>query len=161
TGMIATNWACGTNRGGSFGRANPDVEVVIADPNGDPAPPGTDGELVVRSTATMIGYWNDEAATAAALIEGWFQTGDLAYQDQDGYLWFRGRKKEIIISGDENISPQEVEDILYQHRSVREAGVVGTTDPILGERVIGFVSCWPGLNVTANELIAFVEKRLA
>jgi long-chain acyl-CoA synthetase len=161
TGMIATNWACGTNRDGSFGRAAPEVEVVIIDSNRDPAPPGTEGEMVVRSTATMLGYWKDEAATAAALIDGWFQTGDLAQQNQDGYLWFRGRKKEIIISGDANVSPLEVEGILYQHSSVREAGVVGATDALLGERVVAFVSCWPRLKVTANELIAFVEKRLA
>ena len=161
TGMIAANLACSPERVGSLGRPAPEVEVVVKDSNGHSAPAGTEGELVVRSAAIMIGYWKDQAATAAALIDGWFHTGDLACQDQDGYLWFRGRKKEIIISGDENISPQEVEDTLYQHRSVREAGVTGTPDPNVGERVIAFVSCWPDVTVTANELIDFVEQRLA
>jgi acyl-CoA synthetase (AMP-forming)/AMP-acid ligase II len=161
TGVIATNWACGTNRHGSFGRAAPEVDVAIIDTNGDAAPPGTEGEMVVRSPANMIGYWNDPIATAGALVDGWFHTGDLVSQDPDGYLCFRGRKKEIIVSGDTNVSPQEVEAILYQHSSVREAGVVGAADAILGERVVAFVSRWPHLKVTANELIVFVEKRLA
>jgi long-chain acyl-CoA synthetase len=109
----------------------------------------------------MIGYWNDPIATAGALVNGWFHTGDLVSQDPDGHLWFRGRKKEIIVRGGANVSPQEVEAIFYQHGGVREAGVVGAIDPIWGERVVAFVSRRSGQAVTAEELIAFVAKRLA
>ena len=95
------------------------------------------------------------------MVNGWFHTGDLVFQDPDGHLWFRGRKKEIIVRGGANVSPQEVEAIFYQHGGVREAGVVGAIDPIWGERVVAFVSRPPGQTVTADELIAFVARRLA
>ena len=161
TGVIAANWNPGPNHVGSFGRAAPGVEIALTDDNGDPVPFGLDGEMIVRSAANMIGYWSDQVATAAALIDGWFHTGDFAYQDPDGYLWFRGRKKEIIVRGGANVSPQEVESVLYQHDAVREVGVVGVSDVIWGERVVAFVDRRPGRAVTADELIAFMAKRLA
>jgi long-chain acyl-CoA synthetase len=161
TGVIAANWGCGAKQIGSFGRAAPGVEVVVIDANRDLVSFGTEGEMIVRSPANMIGYWNDPSATAGALINGWFHTGDLVSQDPSGYLSFRGRKKEIIVRGGANVSPQEVEAIFYQHGGVREAGVVGGIDPIWGERVVAFVSRRPSWPVTAEELIAFVEKRLA
>jgi acyl-CoA synthetase (AMP-forming)/AMP-acid ligase II len=117
--------------------------------------------MIVRSPANMIGYWNDPVATAGALVNGWFHTGDLVSQDPDGHLWFRGRKKEIIVRGGANVSPKEVEAIFYQHGGVREAGVVGAIDPIWGERVVAFVSRRSSQAVTAEELIDFVAKRLA
>jgi acyl-CoA synthetase (AMP-forming)/AMP-acid ligase II len=88
-------------------------------------------EIVVRSAANCIGYWNDPTATEALLRGGWLHTGDLAARDCDGYVWFRGRKKEIIVRGGSNVSPQEVEEVLNQHPAVLEAGVVGAEDPIL------------------------------
>ena len=161
TGVIAANWACVTNNVGSFGRAAPGVDIAVIDANGEDAPFGTEGEMAVRSSANMLGYWNDHAATSAALVDGWFHTGDLVHRDPAGYLWFRGRKKEIIVRGGANVSPQEVEAILYQHTSVREAGVVGATDAIWGERIVAFVSRRLHVAVTVSELIAFVAKRLA
>ena len=161
TGLIAANWACEAKRIGSFGRAAPGVAVGVIDANGDPVSFGTEGEMIVRSPANMIGYWNDPVATAGALVNGWFHTGDLVSQDPDGHLWFRGRKKEIIVRGGANVSPKEVEAIFYQHGGVREAGVVGAIDPIWGERVVAFVSRRSSQAVTAEELIDFVAKRLA
>jgi long-chain acyl-CoA synthetase len=161
TGMIAANWACGPKQIGSFGRAVPEVEVAVIDANGDPVSFGTEGEMIVRSPANLIGYWNDPIATAGALVNGWFHTGDLVSREPDGHLWFRGRKKEIIVRGGVNVSPQEVEAIFYQHGGVWEAGVVGAFDPIWGERVVAFVSRRPGQAVEAEELITFVAKRLA
>jgi long-subunit acyl-CoA synthetase (AMP-forming) len=115
TGAIAANWSPEANPVGSCGRAAPGLEVALIDANGDPIPSGAEGEMIVRSAANMVGYWNDPVATATALVNGWFHTGDLAYQDPDGYLWFRGRKKELIVRGGANVSPQEVEAVLCQH----------------------------------------------
>jgi long-chain acyl-CoA synthetase len=161
TGVIAANWGCETKQFGSFGRAAPGVDVAVIDTNGDPVSFGTEGEMVVRSPANMMGYWNDPIATTGALVNGWFNTGDLVSQDADGHLWFRGRKKEVIVRGGANVSPQEVEAICYQHGAVGEAGVIGAIDPIWGERVVAFISRQPGQAVTAEELIAFVARRLA
>jgi long-chain acyl-CoA synthetase len=159
--VIAANWGCEAKQIGSSGRAAPGVDVAVIDANGDPVSFGSEGEMIVHSPANMIGYWNDPIATAGALVNGWCHTGDLVSQDPDGHLWFRGRKKEIIVRGGANVSPQEVEAIFHQHGGVREAGVVGAIDPIRGERVVAFVSRRPGQAVTAEELIAFVAKRLA
>jgi long-chain acyl-CoA synthetase len=82
----------------------------------------------VRSPANCAGYWNDPAATGALLRNGWLHAGDLGSRDSDGYFWFQGRKKTIIIRGGSNISPQEVEEVLYQHPQVFEAGVIGIPD---------------------------------
>jgi long-chain acyl-CoA synthetase len=161
TGVIAASLDCGAIRVGSFGRAAPGVEIAVIDANGDRTDIGAEGEMVVYSPANMIGYWNDQTATATALIGGWFHTGDLVSQDADGHLWFRGRKKEIIVRGGANVSPQEVEAVLYQHSGVREAGVVGALDVVWGERIVAFVDRRPGREVTADELMAFVAKRLA
>jgi long-chain acyl-CoA synthetase len=109
----------------------------------------------------MIGYWQEPDATAAAVRNGWFHTGDLASCDADGVYWFAGRKKEIIIRGGSNVSPQEVEAVLYQHPAVREVGVVGRRDDVWGEVVVAFVVLRSGQPVTEAKLIDFARKRLA
>jgi long-chain acyl-CoA synthetase len=160
-GAVAANWSQESRHQGAFGWPAPGVEVAIVDRSGNPVPDGTEGEMIVRSAANMIGYWNDPDGTAKALRDGWFYTGDLVHQDMNGYLWFRGRKKEIIVRGGSNISPQEVEAVLYQHNGVLDAGVVGMPDAMWGERVVAFVSRKPRRKVSAKELIAFVAGRLA
>jgi long-chain acyl-CoA synthetase len=160
TGLIAANWPGMARRVGSFGRTVAGVEIMVADANGDPVPVGAEGEMLVRSASNMAGYWNDPGATEKALKDGWLHTGDLVCQDCEGYLWFQGRKKEIIVRGGSNVSPQEVEAVLYQHASVREAGVVGVPDELWGERVVAFVGR-QHQGVTADELIAFAARRLA
>src|SRR5262249_13860970 len=118
TGLVAGNWRGLAEPAGSFGRTAPCVDVAIMDARGCAVSAGTEGEMYVRTAALMVGYWNDSSATEAALASGWFRTGDLACQDLDGYLWFKGRKKEIIVRGGSNVSPQEVEAVLYQHPAV-------------------------------------------
>ena len=109
----------------------------------------------------MIGYWNDPEATAATIRNGWLSTGDLARVDEDGYYWFVGRKKEIIVRGGSNISPLEVEEALYQHPAVREAGVVGSPDAALGEVVRAFVALKNGATASEQELKDFLGGRIA
>jgi long-chain acyl-CoA synthetase len=158
-GIVAANWSVSAPVRGSCGSAMPDVEIAIADATRDVR--GASGECIVRSPGMMIGYWRDPDATAAVVKDGWFHTGDLMRQDSMGYLWFEGRRKEIIIRGGSNIAPQEVEAALYQHPGVLEAGVVGVPDPAWGERVVAFVSRTPGSGIQADELIAFVGGRLS
>jgi long-chain acyl-CoA synthetase len=159
TGPVAVNWSGAADRLGSFGRAVPGVEIRVAGETGDPAAVG-EGEMIVRSAGTMAGYWNDGAATEAAVRHGWYHTGDLIRRDAEGYLWFLGRKKEIIVRGGANISPSEVEAALYQHGDVRDAAVVGVPDAGWGERVVAFVSRQPRKTVTAHTLMAHLEERL-
>ena len=161
TGLVALNWSDAASRVGSFGRPIHGVDIAIVDDNGAPVSAGTEGELLVRSSSNMAGYWNDPVATNLALEHGWFHSGDLVREDCEGFLWFGGRKKEVIVRGGSNISPREVEAVLYQHDAVSEAGVVGPPDEIWGQRVVAFVSRRPGQAVSADQLIAFVAERLA
>jgi long-chain acyl-CoA synthetase len=101
------------------------------------------------------------ASAQAALRDGWLHTGDLASRDADGYYWFKGRKKEIIIRGGSNISPQEVEEALYRHPAVLEAGVVGDPDPVHGEQVVAFVTVRSGQAVDEKALRQFARQMLA
>jgi long-chain acyl-CoA synthetase len=135
--------------------------VRVLDFEGAPVPEGETGELWVHSPANFIGYWNDPAATDAALVDGWLRTGDLVRRNADGFLWFDGRCKEIIIRCGSNISPQEVEEALYQHPAVMEAGVIGVPDEVLGERVVACVTLRDGRAAEEQELIDFARERLA
>jgi acyl-coenzyme A synthetase/AMP-(fatty) acid ligase len=139
TAPVDFSWPAAAAGPGSFGRALPGIEITVADKNGNPAAT-VEGEMMVSSPGTMIGYWNDRAATEAALRDGWYHSGDLIRRDPEGYLWFVGRKKEIIVHGGANVSPTEVEAALHQHAGVRDAAVVGAPDVAWGERVIAFVS---------------------
>jgi long-chain acyl-CoA synthetase len=125
---------------GSLGVVYRGVEVRIVDADGHPVPDSEPGELLVRSPAVCSAYWKNPEGTAEALCGGWFRTGDLVSRDADGYYWFRGRLKEIIIRGGSNISPQEVEEALYTHPSVLEAGVVGLPHDVWGEMVVAVVA---------------------
>lgn len=146
-------------RSGSIGL--PVASIRIVDANGNDMGPGGIGEMIVRSPANCIGYWNDPEATARLFEGGWLHTGDLASRDDDGYLWFKGRLKQIIILGGSNISPQEVEEALYQHPAVLEAGVVGQPDPIFGEIVVAFISLRERRQARQDELIAHARTLLA
>jgi long-chain acyl-CoA synthetase len=148
-------------RVGSIGWPGEGISVRLVDSGGRDVKPGDVGEICIQGLHLMTGYWQDPDAATAAIRDGWFYTGDLASCDRDGFYWFAGRKKEIIIRGGSNISPQEVEAALYQHSAVREAAVVGRPDPIWGESVIAFVALRSGHTVTESELIAFARERLA
>jgi long-chain acyl-CoA synthetase len=146
---------------GSVGPPLVGMEVRIVDDSGAELPRGEIGELTVRTAVKMLGYWNDPAATAATLRDGWLHTGDLARQDEDGHCWFAGRKKEIIVRGGSNIAPQEVEDVLLQHPAIFQAGVVGMPDPELGESVIAFVSLREPAECCERELLDFARRFLS
>jgi long-chain acyl-CoA synthetase len=148
-------------RPGSLGRALPQIEWRLIDDRGCEVRPGEVGQVTVRSALVCAGYWNDRDATAAAIKDGWLHTGDLARQDADGFYWFAGRSKEIIIRGGSNVSPQEVEEALYQHPAVREAAVVGKPDERWGEVIVAFIALKDGASLTKDELIAFAAGRIA
>jgi long-chain acyl-CoA synthetase len=151
----------GAIRPGSLGLPDPLVKLAIVDCNDTQLPDGEIGEIVVRSPANCAGYWNDPPATDALLRNGWLHTGDLGSRDSDGYFWFQGRKKESIIRAGSNISPQEVEEVLYQHPQVFEAGVIGIPDPADGELVVAFVSLRNGAAVSEQALREHARTYLA
>jgi long-chain acyl-CoA synthetase len=149
------------NRVGSIGLVSRGMAVRLVDSQSRDVPPGEVGEVIVKSAAMTVGYWQNPAATAELIRDGWLYTGDLAKVDADGYYWFVSRRKEIIIRGGSNISPLEVEAILYQHPAVREAGVIGIPDDTFGETVKAFVALKPSTTATVAELRAFMGDRLA
>lgn len=151
----------GASRAGSIGQVVRGVEIRLVDSEGNDVAEGEPGELLVRSPAVCQGYWNDPAATAEALTDGWFHTGDLVSRDADGYYWFRGRKKEIIIRGGSNISPQEVEEALYRHPEILEAGVVGMPHPVWGEQVVAFVALREGGSAEEEGIRSHAREHLA
>jgi len=146
---------------GSIGLAVPGVEVRIVDRHGHNVPTGETGEILVRSPANCVGYWNDPAATACLFEDGWMHTGDLASRDEDGFYWFKGRLKQLIIRGGSNISPQEVEEALLQHPAVLEAGVVGAPHAIYSEVPVAAVALRACHYVNEDELRAHARTLLA
>ena len=151
----------GKMRSGSIGVPLEGVLLRVVDVDGNEVKPGGVGELTVKSPGITIGYWNNPEATAEALRDGWLYTGDLVKQDVEGYYWFAGRKKELILRGGSNISPQEVEAVLYQHPAVAEAGVIGIPDETWGEVVVAYVARKERVSATEAELIEFVKKQTA
>jgi long-chain acyl-CoA synthetase len=151
----------GERRPGSIGKPFGDVRIRLEDTNGNEVPDGEVGEIVVHSGAVTLGYWNDPENTRKALKGGGMHTGDLARRDADGFLWFTGRSKDIIIRGGSNISPGEVEDVLYAHPAVYEAGVVGIPCPELGQRVRAYVALKPGAQATDRDLMDWAARKIA
>jgi long-chain acyl-CoA synthetase len=151
----------GNLRMGSIGQACPGMTIRLVDDAGKDVALGSVGEILVRSDAAMIGYWQDPEATESTMAGGFIHTGDLGRLDEDGYYWFLGRKKQIIIRAGSNISPLEVEDALYQHPAVGECGVVGVPDPAVGEAVWAFVALSNDQAISAEELQGIVRERIA
>jgi fatty-acyl-CoA synthase len=120
-----------------------------------------EGEVLARSNVVMDGYWNQPEATAAAIVDGWFHTGDGGDVDDESYLMISDRKKDVIISGGENVSSIEVEDVLFQHPAVAEVAVIGVPDDKWGELVTALVVVAPGSEASPDDLIAFCRERLA
>lgn len=162
TGPTVCNPA-GAVRPGSVGKALGGVEVRVVDSNGKDFSAGQIGEIAVRSPAIFAGYWDDPKATKEVLRDGWLYSGDLARRDADGYLWFEGRKKEIIVRDGLNISPQEVEEAFYSHPAVLEVAVIGVPDPVgvHGDRVLAFVSLRDSMAANEEELREHAVQRLA
>lgn len=137
--LVAINPLKGTRKPGSIGVDIPGVKSKVVDVEGNELPRGVVGELAVQGPNVMRGYLNMPEATAAALIDGWFYTGDLAEMDEEGYIYIVDRKKDIVIVGGYNVYPREVEEVLYQHPSIIEASVVGVPDDGYGEIVKAYV----------------------
>jgi amino acid adenylation domain-containing protein len=154
------------SRPGSVGIAIPGTEAYVVDEQGCKAPPGTVGELVIRGAHVMKGYWGDPEATERALRPGPFPwekvlyTGDLFRADEEGFLYFVGRKDDIIKSRGEKVSPKEVESVLYEMPGVREAAVIGVPDPVLGMAIKAVVVADAQARLTERDVIRHCAKRL-
>lgn len=145
----------------SCGRIGIFAEVKIIDDNNEEVPNGEVGEITAKGSLVMKGYWNNEKATADTLRDGWLQTGDLGWRDDQGYIHIVDRKKDVIISGGVNIYPREVEEVLNLHAGVKETCVVGMPDDKWGENVIAFVVPNGKEEVTAEQLIELCKENLA
>jgi long-chain acyl-CoA synthetase len=146
---------------GSIGTPIRDVEMRVVDEADQQVAQGEVGEIVIRGPNVMKGYWQRPEATAEAVREGWFHTGDLARVDEEGYFYIVDRKKDLIIRGGYNIYPREIEEVLYEHPAVAEAAVIGLPHPALGEEVGAAVALKPGAAVSPEELRDYVKSQVA
>jgi len=137
---------------GSSGWPCPGFELSIVDEHDRPLPPLTPGEVCIKGPSITPGYWNDPQATRETVRNGWFHTGDVGHVDNDGYLYITDRKKDLIIKGGENISPREIEEVMYMHPAVAEAAVVGIPDDYLGEEICAVVQLRPGVSPSPEEI---------
>ena len=159
--LISMNPPSGINKLGSVGCIAPGCVVSIKDDNGNEVRPGQEGILWAKAAYRMTGYWNNPEATEEVVRDGWLNTGDVMKADEDGYLWFCGRKKQIIVHDASNICPQEVEDALLEHAAVGMAGVVGVHDLIHGENVRAYITLKDGAErPTSQDLIQFARARV-
>ena len=142
-------------KGGSIGRPSAGWKAMVVDDCGKEVRPGEPGELLVQGSAMMRCYYKNEAATRSALTDGWLHTGDVVMEDADGFYYLIDRKKDIIISGGENIYPAEIEDFLRLHESVKDVAVFGIHHCRLGEAVVALVELNPGAFCTERDLLDF------
>ena len=148
-------------RPGSIGTPIEGVEMRLVGLDGGEVPQGEVGEVAIRGDNIMKGYWGNPDATAAAIPDGWFRTGDMGRQDEDGYYYIVDRKKDLIIRGGYNVYPREIEEVLYEHPDVAEAAVVGVAHPTLGEEVAAAVALKPGATATVEDLQEHVKRQVA
>lgn len=150
------------SKAGSIGRPNSFVAARIVDDEGRALPPGEAGELLLKGPSMFSGYYrNDEATRAAIDPEGWFHTGDVARADADGFFFIVDRKKDMFISGGENVYPVEIERALYEHPAVLQCAVLGVPDEKWGQVGRAFVVLRPGASTTESQLLDFLRERLA
>jgi long-chain acyl-CoA synthetase len=151
----------GTPRMASCGKAFPNIELKIIDDMGNMLPPRSVGEILIKGNSLMQGYHNRVDASASAIRDGWYYSGDAGYLDEDGYLYIYDRVKDMIVSGAENIYPAEVESALHEHPAVQDAAVIGVPDEKWGEAVKAIIVLKPGTLVTEADLIGFARERIA
>jgi len=167
-GMSETASSCSFNRPGdrrvlSIGKPLWGVTIRVADHEDRPLPPGRDhvGEILIRGHNVMKGYLNRPEATAETLRGGWLHSGDLGFQDDDGFYFIVDRAKDLIIRGGYNVYPREIEEVLYSHKDIVEAAVIGQPDERLGEEVVAVVVRRDGSDLSADDVIAYSRERLA
>lgn len=158
---LTSNRMADEARPNSVGKPLPGIEVRVVDEDGKDVEMGDTGEVIVRGPNVFKGYWQREAETEAAFMDGWFRTGDVAVRDEEGYLYLVDRKRDLIIVSGFNVFPSEVEDALLRNDKVAEAAVIGEPHPYTGETVKAFVVLEDGAKTTPSELLADVERRLA
>ena len=124
-------------------------------------PQGKVGEIIYRGPTMMKRYYNNPQATEEAFKGGWFHSGDLVRMDEEGYIYVIDRKKDMIISGGENIYPKEIEEVLYTHPDILEAAIVGIPDPNWGESVKAFVVMKPGKQLTEEDVIQYCQQHIS
>ncbi len=161
TGIITVNPPSGRIIMGSVGQPVPHVTLSLRNDDGHELPPGSDGRVWIQSPAATVGYWENPEATNELFRDGWLDSGDVMRADQDGYYYFRGRKKQIIVHDGSNICPQEIESVLLDHPAVATAGVIGIHDLIHGENVRAYITLKPETEPpTSQELIRFARSRV-
>lgn len=161
TAALVSSSPPGAVRAGAVGIPVPGAEVRLEKADGAIAATGEDGEICVRGPMLMTGYWNSPDATADAIRDGWFHTGDVGRFDADGYLYVVDRLKDLIIRGGINVYPRDIEDAMLTHPDVVACGVVGKPDPTYGEEVVAFVQLRPGATVDAEVLVAWAREHIS
>jgi long-chain acyl-CoA synthetase len=145
----------------SIGLPVPICDVKVVDEDGRALPPGAVGELCIRGTNVVKGYWNKPDATAQSFRDGWLHTGDVVSIDEEGFVFVLDRAKDMLIRGGENVYCVEVENVLYEHPAVIDAAVIGIPHRVLGEEVGAVVQVKAGAGVTAEELRGYAAAHLA
>lgn len=147
----------------TVGGVMPEIEAKIVDPEtGRTLPPGAPGEVCTKGYALMLGYWEDRMATDAAIdADGFMHTGDLGAMDADGYLNILGRIKDLVIRGGENISPREIEEVLFRHPAVASAQVIGVPDELMGEELMAWLIVREGMSLDGEDVKRFCSEHLA
>jgi long-chain acyl-CoA synthetase len=147
---------------GSIGLPLPDTDARIVDlESGEPLKQGERGELAVKGPQVMKGYWRRPEETALVLHDGWLLTGDIAHMDKDGYFYITDRKKDLLKTKDYSVYPRELEDIFYEHPAVKLCAVVGKPDPLACEVPKAFIVLKDGAAASKEELMAFVNDKVA
>jgi acyl-CoA synthetase (AMP-forming)/AMP-acid ligase II len=137
------------------------VHMRIIDETGKDVEAGQIGEIIIEAGRNMTGYWRNPDASEKAVKNGWLYTGDMGFYDERGFIYIADRKKDMIVTGGENVYPKEVEEVLYRHPAVMEAAVVGIPDDYWVERVQAIIVLKEGQQATAEEIIDFCKKHIA
>ena len=145
----------------SCGQPSLGVHVRVVDEKNDDVEPGVVGEIIAQSDSIMVEYWRRPEETRETIIDGWLHTGDLGYYDEKGFIYLVDRKKDMIVTGGENVYSREVEEVLYKHPAIAEVAVIGVPDPVWVERVHAVVALKPDAMANANDIIAFCKAHLA
>jgi acyl-CoA synthetase (AMP-forming)/AMP-acid ligase II len=146
---------------GSIGLPNPGVQMKIVDEGFNELPLGQIGEIAINSPANMIGYYKNPEQTGETLRGDWCLSGDTGYMDDEGFFYYTGRKKDMIIRGGENIFPDEIEAVVNRHPDILESAVIGVADPVMGQEVLAVVALKPGSRFEAEEIVSHCKQSLA